>query len=113
MGLAYYVVPLIFQREYPWKRLARLQPYLFGFGITIMALFMSFAGSYGVPRRHWDIEFTSAAVPAGFDSTAHLMLGVMGLGAVLAFIGLITFIGLTVAAVFFGKKIENRAMTAW
>jgi cytochrome c oxidase subunit 1 len=113
MGLAYYVVPLIFRREYPWPRLARIQPYLFGIGITIMALFMSFAGSYGVPRRHWDVEFTAAQIPAGFDSTAHLMLGIMGLGAVLAFIGLITFVGLTVAAVFFGERNDGRPMRAW
>jgi hypothetical protein len=29
MGLAYYVVPLIFQREYPAKALVRIQPYIF------------------------------------------------------------------------------------
>jgi cytochrome c oxidase subunit I len=113
MGLAYYVVPLIFKREYPWKKLARLQPYLFGFGITIMALFMSFAGSYGVPRRHWDIEFTGAPHAVSFDAGAHLMLGIMGVGVLLAFTGLLLFIGLTVAAVFFGRKIENRKMEAW
>src|SRR5688572_24885580 len=90
MGLAYYVVPLIFRREYPWKKLARLQPFLFAGGITILSLFMSFAGSYGVPRRHWDVEFSGAAHAVSFDSGAHLMLGVMGVGAVLAFLALIT-----------------------
>jgi cytochrome c oxidase subunit I len=113
MGLAYYVVPLVFRREYPWKKLARIQPYLFAAGITIMALFMSFAGSYGVPRRHWDVEFSGAAHAVSFDSGAHLMLGIMGLGSVLAFLALITFIGLTVAAVFFGRRIEGRKMEAW
>lgn len=113
MGLAYYVVPLIFRREYYARGLARVQPFLFAIGITIMSLGMSFAGSYGVPRRHWDIEFTGAQFAPGFGSGAHVMLGIMGVGAVLAFTGLITFVLLTVAAVFFGKKIENRAMTAW
>jgi cytochrome c oxidase subunit I len=113
MGLAYYVVPLIFKREYYARGLARVQPYLFAIGITIMSLGMSFAGSYGVPRRHWDVEFTGAQHAVGFGSGAHVMLGIMGVGAVLAFTGLITFVLLTVAAVFFGKKIENRAMTAW
>jgi cytochrome c oxidase subunit 1 len=113
MGLAYYVVPLIFRREFPARKLARIQPYLFGIGIVIMSLGMSFAGSYGVPRRHWDVEFTGATHAVGFDSGAHMMLGVLGLGAVLAFIGLAIFVGLTVYAVFFGKKIEGRPMKAW
>ena len=113
MGLAYYVVPLLFQREYPLKALARLQPYLFAIGIVTLSLGMSFAGSYGVPRRHWDVEFTGATFSPGFDSAAHLMLGVVGIGAVLAFLGLITFILLTVWAVFFGERNNGRPMTAW
>ena len=35
---------------------------LFGGGITVMAaLGMSFAGSYGVPRRHWDVDMTGGS----------------------------------------------------
>lgn len=113
MGLAYYVVPLLFQREYPWKKLARLQPFLFAGGLVVMSLGMSFAGSYGVPRRHWDIEFTGAQFSAGFDPGAHLMLGVMGIGATVAFIGLFAFVGLTVAAVFFGRSNAGQKMEAW
>jgi cytochrome c oxidase subunit 1 len=104
MALTYYVVPLIFQKEYYAKALCRIQPYLFGGGITLMALGMSFAGSYGVPRRHWDVEFTGAQFATGFDPGAHVMLGVMGIGAVLAFLGLLLYILLTVAAVFFGSR---------
>ena len=62
MALTYYVVPLIFQREFYARALCRLQPWLFGIGITTMAIGMSFAGSYGVPRRHWDVEFSGAPV---------------------------------------------------
>jgi cytochrome c oxidase subunit I len=113
MGLAYYVIPLIFQREFAARSLARAQPYIFAAGITIMSIGMSLAGSYGVPRRHWDVEFTNAAVPAAYDSTAHLMLGVMGVGSLLAFTGLMTFVGLAVHAVFFGKKNTGKPMQAW
>jgi cytochrome c oxidase subunit I len=113
MGLCYYVVPLIFQREYYAPALVRLQPYLFGGGITLMALGMSFAGSYGVPRRHWDVEFNNASLSAGFDAGAHAMLGLLGVGAVLAFVALLIFILSTVAAVFFGKSNAGRPMTAW
>lgn len=113
MGLCYYLVPLLFQREFYARGLARLQPYLFGGGITLMSLGMSFAGSYGVPRRHWDVDFSGARFAAGFDSAAHLMLGVLGVGSVLAFLGLMTFIGLTVSAVFFGRRNDGKPMTAW
>jgi cytochrome c oxidase subunit 1 len=113
MGLAYYVVPLIFQREYPMKKLARIQPYLFGGGIVLMSMGMSFAGSYGVPRRHWDVAFTGSQLPAGFDSSAHMYLGLLGVGGTIAFVGLLTFIGLTVWAVFFGKSNAQGAMQPW
>ncbi len=113
MGLIYYVVPLIFQREFYARSLAIIQPYIFGIGIVMLSFGMSFAGSAGVPRRHWDVEFTGANLAAGFDSGTHLWLGVMGIGGVLAFIGLLTFILLTVAAVFFGKSNKGRAMTPW
>jgi cytochrome c oxidase subunit 1 len=113
MALTYYVVPLIFQKEFYARTLCRIQPYLFGGGITLMAIGMSFAGSYGVPRRHWDIEFTGAQFATGFDSGAHVMLGLMGIGAVIAFLGLLLYILLTVAAVFFGRSNAGQAMQPW
>ena len=113
MGLVYYLVPLIFQKDFYLKKWARVQPYLFGIGITRMAIGMSFAGSYGVPRRHWDVEFSGATLDAGFDPVAHVMLGLVGIGGTLAFLGLIIFIGLVVAAVFFGRSIEGEPMKSW
>ena len=110
MALTYYVVPLLFQKEFYAKALCRIQPYIFGLGITLAALGMSFAGSYGVPRRHWDVEFTGSLFSTGFDSGAHVMLGILGIGAVIAFIGLMLYIGLVVAAVFFGRSNAGRAM---
>jgi cytochrome c oxidase subunit 1 len=109
MGLAYYVVPLIFQREYLFKRLARVQPYLFAIGIMMVSLGMSFAGSMGVSRRSWDIDATGSI----YGAAAHLMLGVVGLGGIIAFLGLFIFIGLTVATVFFGRSNAGRPMEDW
>ncbi len=113
MGLTYYVVPLIFQKEFYLRGLARVQPYIFAFGITVLAIGMSFAGSYGVPRRHYDIDFTNASLPAGFDAAAHFMTGVVGIGGTIAFLGLLLFILLTVAAVFFGKSNRESGMQGW
>jgi cytochrome c oxidase subunit 1 len=74
---------------------------------------MSFAGSYGVPRRHWDVEFSGAQFATGFDSGAHVMLGLMGIGAVIATTGLLLYVGLVVATVFFGRSNAGQAMLPW
>lgn len=113
MALTYYVVPLVFQKEFYLKSLCRIQPYVFGGGIVMMAMGMSFAGSYGVPRRHWDIDLTGAPFTSNFDSGAHTMLGIMGVGGVIAFIGALMFILLVVSAVFFGKSNAGKAMSEW
>lgn len=113
MGLAYYVVPLIFQKEFYARGLARLQPYIFAFGIVLMSVSMTFAGSYGVPRRHWDIQFSGAPFQPDFDPSVQIWLGLVGVGGTIAFIGLLIFVLLVVAAVFFGKSNRGRAMTAW
>ena len=56
MALTYYVVPLLFRKDFIFRPLARIQPYLFAGGIMLVSLGMSFAGSLGVARRSWDIE---------------------------------------------------------
>jgi cytochrome c oxidase subunit 1 len=108
MGLAYYVIPLIFQRDFIFRGVARVQPWLFGIGITMLSFGMSFAGSMGVSRRSWDIDAQGIYGPA-----AHLWLGVLGLGGVLAFTGLLIFVLLCVGTLFFGRKIGQDSMADW
>ncbi len=113
MGLTYYVVPLIFQREFFARGLARIQPYIFAIGIVLMSVSMTFAGSSGVPRRHWDVQFSGAPFQPNFDASVQIWLGLVGVGGTIAFIGLLTFVLLVVAAVFFGKSNKNQPMQAW
>ena len=108
MALTYYVIPLIFRRDFIWRPAARLQPWLFGIGILLVSLGMSFAGSMGVPRRNYDIDTSGAFGPA-----AHLMLGVMGIGAILAVTGLFLFCVLCVGTLLFGEKNDGRPMADW
>ncbi|MDO8545429.1 MAG: cbb3-type cytochrome c oxidase subunit I [Opitutaceae bacterium] len=108
MALTYYVIPLIFRRNFIWRSAARAQPWMFGGGILLVSLGMSFAGSMGVPRRIYDIDHSGAFGPA-----AHLMLGVMGIGAILAAAGLFLFCILCVGTLLFGEKTGNRAMADW
>lgn len=108
MGLAYYVIPLIFQRNFIWRGAARVQPWLFGIGILLVSIGMSFAGSLGVPRRIHDIETAGVFGPA-----SHLFLGAMGVGAIIAVTSLLLFAALCVGTLLFGEKIHGRAMADW
>ncbi len=109
MGLTYYLVPLLWQREYIFKPLARLQPYLFSLGIVMLSVGMSFAGSMGVARRSWDIE----AAGSIYGPTAHLFLGLLGIGGIVAFLALFLYVGLTVGTLLFGRRIAGKAMEDW
>jgi cytochrome c oxidase subunit 1 len=100
MGLAYYVVPLIFRREWLSKFFAIIQPYLFGIGIAIMALSMNALGRMGIPRRTW--ETTLLNVPH-----KELLEMFLGIGAIIAFTGLIIFVLHIVLTLLFGKKITD------
>ena len=104
MGVTYYVLPLIFRRQVVVPSLAKLQPYFFGIGILLVSIGMTFAGSYGISRRHWDIAFTGAPFQLSIDPTALLMLSVMGIGAVLAVTGALMYILITVFTVLIGKR---------
>jgi cytochrome c oxidase subunit 1 len=105
MGVTYYVIPLIFRREVSFFGLARWQPYLFAAGMLIFSVGMTFAGTFGVPRRHWDIAFTGALFPAEFSPTVDAVIGVMAMGGLLGIAGGAAYILITVVSVFFGRRL--------
>ena len=105
MAITYYLVPLIFRREIKFMKLARLQPYLFGLGAAGISVFMMGAGTLGVSRRHWDMQFADAVLPFDYPSAAFLMMGLNGMFAILATLGGIAFVVVVVSSVFFGRKL--------
>ncbi len=107
MAVTWLVLPLIFQREIVFPTLAKWQPYLFGIGAGMISLFMMGAGTLGVSRRHWDISFTDAAVSVEHSAGAFLMMGLNGIGALLASLGGAIYIVVVVLTVLFGKKVES------
>ncbi len=107
MGATYYLIPLIFRRKVAFWGLAKAQPYLFSFGMLLLSMGMTFAGSFGVPRRHWDISFSQAAFDVQFNPAVDLVLAVMGIGGILAVTGAFAFIAIAVQSVFFGERIET------
>ncbi len=101
------MLPLVFEREILWPKLAKIQPYLFGIGAAGISLFMMGAGTLGVPRRHWDITFSDANLSFAHSAGAFLMMGLNGIFAIIAAIGGIIFVLVVVGTVFFGEKIKG------
>lgn len=112
MAVTYYVLPLIFQRRVAFWRMARWQPYVFGAGITTMAIGMILMGILGIPRRHWDNSFSGSPFPVDIHPAAELVQVVFGLGGLLAATGALMFIAIAVATVFFGKPLTPEAIAA-
>lgn len=107
MAITYLLVPLIFQRELIWPKLASLQPYLFGIGAAGISLFMMGAGTLGVARRHWDITFSDSVLKFDYPGTAFLMMGLNGISAILAALGGILYILIVVGSILYGKKVDQ------
>jgi cytochrome c oxidase subunit 1 len=105
MGATYYLIPLIFQRKVAFWKLAQIQPYLFAGGMLIFTLSMTFAGSFGVPRRHWDISFSLAPFDVQFNPIVDVILAFVALGGLLAATGAFAFVAIAVKSVFFGEPL--------
>ncbi len=105
MGVTYYVIPLIFRKRVAFWPLAKIQPWLFGIGMTVFSIAMTFAGTFGVPRRHWDITFSGAPFDVQFSPAVDLMIGIMAIGGLLAGLGGAIYLLVTVWSVFFGAPL--------
>lgn len=111
MGITYYVLPLIFRKRVSLWGLAKYQPYLFGIGVTVLAVSMSALGLFGVPRRHWDTSFSQSPFPVEFSAAVDLIQAVMGIGGLVAATGALLFIVIAVLTVFFGKKFDGKDLS--
>jgi cytochrome c oxidase subunit I len=105
MGVTYYLLPLIFQRKVAFWGFAKWQPYLFSLGVLLLSMGMTFAGSFGVPRRHWDNSFQGAMFDVEMSPAVDLVLAIMGIGGILAVLAAFGFIAIAVKSVFFGEPI--------
>ncbi len=105
MGATYYLLPLVFRKKVAFWPLARVQPYLFAGGMLVFTISMTFAGSFGVPRRHWDISFSQAPFSVQFNPIVDLVLAVVALGGLTAATGALAFVAIAVKSVFFGEPL--------
>lgn len=114
MGLSYRLVPLLFQRELALKGLARVQPWLFGLGMSVLSLSMMVLGvGYGVPRRQGDLfTFGNASFAFHYPPEVYLLLGIMGLGGVIAALGGLYWV-LVMAKTLLAPRVGERALEAY
>lgn len=112
MGITYYVIPLIFRKKVAFYGMARWQPWVFSIGMLIFSMAMTFAGTFGVPRRHWDITFTGAPFDLAYSPAVDLMIGIMAIGGLLGAVGGGMYILITVWSVFFGKPLGDECTEA-
>jgi len=107
MGLTYFLVPVLFKREVLFPGFAKIQPYLFGLAMYVVALVMMGAGTLGVARRHWDMAFAGAPMAYEWPGAAYLMMGLTGIFSCIAIVGGAGWILQIVLSILFGKKLEE------
>jgi cytochrome c oxidase subunit 1 len=109
MGATYYVIPLVFRKQVAFWPVAKIQPYLFAIGMALFTTSMTFAGTFGVPRRHYDISFAGASLDLQYSPAVDLLLAIMGIGGLLAATGATLYILISAWSVFFGKRLPEDA----
>ncbi len=112
MSLTYFLIPVLFRREMINPGLAKIQPYLFGFSMYFFCLVMMGAGTLGVSRRHWDMAFSGAALAYEWPGAAYLMMGLVGVGGIIAIAGGAIYIYITVGSLLWGKKLDTGTVSA-
>ena len=109
MGLTFFLIPVLFRRQMIFPTLAKWQPFLFGGSMTVLILFMMGAGTLGVSRRHWDMDFAGAALSFEYSGMAYTLMGIAGIGAVVAVIAGGAFLLITMGSLLWSKKLDPSA----
>jgi cytochrome c oxidase subunit 1 len=92
--------------------LAKWQPYLFGLSMYFFCLVMMGAGTLGVSRRHWDMAFAGNALAYEWPGAAYLLMGLVGIGGIVAIVGGGIYIYITVGSLLWGKKLDSGVPSA-
>jgi len=109
MGVTYYVIPLIFRKKVAFWPMAKIQPWLFAIGMVLFTMSMTFIGTFGVPRRHYDITFAGAPFDLQYSPTVDLLFAIMGIGGILAATSATMYVVIAAWSVFFGKPLEQES----
>jgi len=112
MGITYYVIPLIFRKRVAFYALARWQPYIFSAGMLVFSMALTFAGTFGAPRRHYDMTFAGAPFTLQFSPVVDVMMALAAIGGLTAAVGGGIYILITVWSVFLGKPLGDDSSEA-
>ncbi|QLD84434.1 cbb3-type cytochrome c oxidase subunit I [Natronomonas halophila] len=107
MGLVFFVVRTMFQRQFVSGFLAMLTPYAYAGAMGIATIMMMYAGIlYGVPRRTAEVVRN---IPGSDFSLAAAtpLFAVFGIFAVLAILGGVCFVAVAVGSLLFGDRINE------
>jgi cytochrome c oxidase subunit 1 len=104
-AVTYYVIPLVFQKRVAFWKMAQIQPYLFAIGMTIFTISMTFAGTFGVPRRHYDTSFAQAPFGLEYPPAVDMLMAFMAIGGLIAATAVLMYIAIAVVSVLFGKPL--------
>ncbi|OHC74238.1 MAG: cytochrome C oxidase subunit I [Rhodospirillales bacterium RIFCSPLOWO2_12_FULL_58_28] len=104
MGISYWIVPTLWQKELVLPGLAKFQPYLFGLGMGGLAILQMGAGTVGAPRRHWDMSFADAAIGYDLPASAFMMMGLASLCGVIGAVGGLVYVLNMVLTILVGKS---------
>ena len=107
MGATYYLIPLIFRKKIAFFGLAKVQPWVFGLGIAVLAVSMYILGAFGVPRRHYDITFSGGPFTYTFNPAVDFFWVLFAIGGITAVIGALMWILIVVFSVFLGQPVRG------
>ncbi len=107
MGATYYLIPLIFRKKIAFFGLAKIQPWVFGLGVAVLAVSMYILGAFGVPRRHYDITFSGGPFTYTFNPATDFFWVLFALGGITAVVGALMWILIVVFSVFFGEPVRG------
>ena len=106
MGTAYWLVPRLVGRELELVLLAKVQPYLWFFGMALFSFTNHVTGLQGMPRRVFDPGYLGA--PAADQWRA--LTGVSAVGGLLLFTSAAFFLLVMLGTVLAGKRTDNVAV---
>ncbi|MFB6108426.1 MAG: cbb3-type cytochrome c oxidase subunit I [Haloplanus sp.] len=105
MGLGYYILRLVFGRNWVGGRLATIQPYLYGGSMGLVCLMMMYLGVlFGIPRRDPHVMTIPGTNWSFATPTTHLLFAVYGIAALFAILGGALFVGIVVVSLFAGTE---------
>ena len=100
MGTAYYVLPRLLGRELELGLLAKVQPYLWFFGMALFSFSNHITGLRGMPRRVYEAGYGGSAAAADWK----ILTGVSAVGGLLLFVSAACFVMVMLGTWVAGKK---------